>query len=332
MNPYVHYRETNMRISSLYLLFLLIIPYTSNAVSCNISNVSPVNFGTVNPLSQTDTRTSMTFRYTCSKALTDVLAGVTLCFNLGPSAVSGNINYRQLALTTQPASNIMYQLYQDPAYANVWGSQFQSGTTYPMVKIPLPDLLPVSGSLTVYGLLSGSLTAALPGNYQDNYTPSTANVTLNIGLLSPPSACGTTSGPSFPFNVTAFITKQCNINFVNDVNLGSVNAGQQNIVSSSTLSVSCSANTSYTIGLTPSNGNAFGRGTMKTSNTNTDLVMYQLQSTSGTNGTPWGNSPQTTVAGTGSGQPTIFNVYAIVPQTAVSPDNYSDTVTITIIY
>ncbi len=44
-------------------------PLKSHAVNCSISAVSNVTFSSVNPFSTTDTQTSMTFNYSCSKVV-----------------------------------------------------------------------------------------------------------------------------------------------------------------------------------------------------------------------------------------------------------------------
>lgn len=322
-----------MRLGHLFLLTgLTLSPGICVALSCSVSNVQPVNFGTVNPLSATGATGAMTFSYTCTRAITDILAGVTLCFNLGPSAVSGQISSRQMSFAGPPASTLNYQLYQDPGYTTVWGSQYQAGTTPPMVQITFLDFLPVTGSKTVYARLPGSQITAAPGGYQDNYSAATASVTLNTGLLLPPTTCGTTEGPGFPFTVLATVAKQCNISFTNDINLGTVNATQTNISANNTIGVTCTNSTPYTIGLVPSNGNTAGSGMMKTSNTNTDQVPYQLRSGPGMSGSPWGNTPLNSVAGTGAGSTTSWTVYVTAPGANYTPDSYADTVTVNVTY
>ncbi|MFD2023391.1 hypothetical protein ACFSKS_23815 [Pseudocitrobacter faecalis] len=62
-----------------------------------MSGVQNISFGNVNPLSSADTNTSMTFNYSCTKELGDLLAGVTICFNIGASANSGQVIPRRMA-------------------------------------------------------------------------------------------------------------------------------------------------------------------------------------------------------------------------------------------
>ncbi|WP_252145783.1 Csu type fimbrial protein [Yokenella regensburgei] len=316
----------------LLLAALLLSPGISHAVTCSLSNVSPVNFAAVNPLATTGPATSMTFNYSCAKELGDVLAGINLCFNIGNSGVSGAIATRTMSSAGPPASTLNYQLYQNAGNTVVWGSQYQTGTTFPMVQLTLLNLTPVTGSLTVYAQVPTPQSAPVPGAFQDSYTASTALVTLNVGLLAPPTTCGTTVAATFPFNVTATVVKQCNVSYANNVSFGSVTASQSNITSFNTLGVACTSNTPYTIGLVPSNSNTAGSGAMKGTGSNTDTVPYQLSSTAGPSGTVWGNTAQNTVAGTGTGSTVAYTVYGTVPSANYTPDSYSDTVTINVTY
>ncbi|EIV7686951.1 spore coat protein U domain-containing protein [Salmonella enterica] len=316
----------------LLLAAMLLSPGISHAVSCSLSNVSSVNFASVNPLATTGPTTSMTFNYSCAKELGDVLAGINLCFNIGNSSVSNQIATRTMSTAGPPASILNYQLYQNAGNTVVWGSQYQTGTTFPMIQLSLLNLTPVTGSLTVYAQVPTPQTTPVPGSFNDSYTAASAIVTMNIGLVFPPTTCGTTVAATFPFNVTATVMKQCNISYTNNVNFGSVNTNQTNITAFNTLGVACSNNTPYTIGLIPSNNNTAGNGVMKGTGSNTDSVPYQLRSTIGPTGTIWGNTAQNSVAGTGTGSTISYTVYGTAPRVNYTPDNYSDTVTVNVTY
>lgn len=311
---------------------ILACPGTGYAVTCSVSNVQPVNFGSVNPLSTSGATSSMTFSYSCVKELGDALAGINLCFNIGASGVSGQVGTRNMSLSGTPARTLSYQLYQDAGYSKIWGSQYQSGTTFPMVQLNLLNLTPVTGTLTVSAKLVTPQTTASPGNYQDSYTAATALVTLNPGLLFPPTTCGDTVAARLPFIVSANVTKQCAISYANNISFNPTKATDRNATAKSALGVACTNNTPYTIGLQPSNGNTAGYGVLKGTGANQDKVPYQLSSTPGPSGTVWGNTSLNIVAGTGTGLDTDYPVYATVPSANFTPDNYADTVTISVTY
>lgn len=322
-----------MRIRYLLLTAgLLGCPGITYAVTCSVSNVQPVNFGAVNPLTATGATSSMTFAYSCAKELGDALAGINLCFNIGASNVSGQIATRNMSLSGTPARTLNYQLYQDAGYSKIWGSQYQSGTTFPMIQLNLLNLTPVTGTLTVFARITTPQTAAVPGAYQDSYTTATAFVTLNPGLLFPPTTCGDTVAARLPFTVSATVTKQCSISSATNINFAQVTANQRNATASNTVGVACTNNTPYTIGLQPSNGNTAGSGVMSGTGSNPDKIPYQLSSTPGPSGTVWGNTSLNNVPGTGTGSTAAYSVYATVPSANYTPDNYADTVTIAVTY
>lgn len=70
---------------------------------------------------------------------------------------------------------------------------------------------------------------------------------------------------------------------------------------------------------------------------NTDQVLYQLRSTSGTSGTIWGNTATSTsvgngVAGTGTGSAASYNIYGTATVANYTPDSYQDQVVINVNY
>lgn len=318
-----------MRLKQLLLLAVLLLsPGISHAVVCSVSNVQTVNFGTVNPLATATRNTSMTFDYSCSKQVGDLLAGVTLCFNIDGAGVGNH----KMSFAGPPASTLSYELYQGTVSGGAWGSQFQTGTTFPMVQLNLLNLTPVTGSLTVYAQMTLPQTSAAPGSYQDIYSSGMATVTLNTGLLAPPAGCGTSVATNFPFNVIAAVSKQCNISYANNVSFGAVAAMQSNLASNNTIGVACTNGTTYTIGLSPSNNNTGGTGVLKGTGTNTDQVPYQLRQASGTSGAVWGNTALNNRSSTGTGIAQQYPVYVTIPSTNYIPDDYADTVTITVTY
>ena len=120
-----------------------------------------------------------------------------------------------------------------------------------------------------------------------------------------------------------------------DINFGNVLAGTlaseiQTQTSATALSVKCSKGTPYIVNLTPSNGNTTGAGLMTHTAGKTDTISYQLKSDS-TGLVAKGNS----VSGIGKGM-SIANehaVYASIESTTdVNIGNYTDTVTVSVIY
>lgn len=110
-----------MRLRHLLLIAaVLFCSAISHAVTCSVSNVQPINLGSVNPLSATGATSSMTFNYTCTKELGDALAGINLCFNIGASAVSGG-DTPKYVIKRNTCQNAGIPALPDAGHTKVWG-------------------------------------------------------------------------------------------------------------------------------------------------------------------------------------------------------------------
>lgn len=162
----------------------------------------------------------------------------------------------------------------------------------------------------------------------------TGGMAVNAGAATSPATA--------TFQVLMKINKSCSVTAGAASNIqigpaGGVDSGSA-VGSSGTnnFSVSCSNKTAYNIGLqSANNASTAGLGTLKGTGSNTDTLTYQLNSGSAT-GPVWGNVVGTnTVSGTGNGTAQSYPVFATVTAatpTLVSPDNYSDTVTVNVYF
>ena len=160
------------------------------------------------------------------------------------------------------------------------------------------------------------------------------------GLSLPATAAGPATAT---FQVMITIQQACSVTAgaASNINLGTVSSTAVNTTGSDTISVTCSKTTPYYVGLAPSaanGGTTTGSGAMSTADAlagNTDKVPYQLSSTPGPSGTPWGNTATSTsvgngVAGTGTGLAQSLTVYATAASANFTPDSYADTVTVNV--
>jgi spore coat protein U-like protein len=143
------------------------------------------------------------------------------------------------------------------------------------------------------------------------------------------------------FTVSLTITKTCAVTTTaaTNITLGSTVAGGTSAGSSGTFTVNCSKTTPFYIGLAPSNANTAGAGVLKGTGANTDTITYGLFSNAGAT-TVWGNTATTTTVGNGvtanglgmaGGNAITETVYAkATGSTDVTPDTYTDTVTINV--
>lgn len=135
------------------------------------------------------------------------------------------------------------------------------------------------------------------------------------------------------FNVRVTIATTCQVDSATDLDFGSAGVLNANIDQVSTITVSCTNTTPYSIALDKGvNGTSVTTRQMIGGPTN-ELINYSLFSDPGRT-TNWGQTIDTdTVGGTGNGAPQAYTVYGRIPaQTTPTPGIYTDTVNITINY
>lgn len=310
-------------------------PASAAGITCSSASMGPVSFGTINPLSSLDTTTA-TLTYSCRNTAGNTHSA-TICFSIGEPA-GAQTNPRQMS---SGSNKLNFQLYQDSGYTTVWGSQYFGSNTPLMVTVTLGSGATFTNRpATLYAQVLNGQTTAVAGSYADNYLTSDTAITVNDvqGNTAPGSCGGTQTNVYFPFLVSATVQKNCSVS-ANDLTFNAVAAGAPTAPGSTTLSVTCTVNTPYTVGLLPLNvTSTAGAGTMKGgSGGNTNTVQYQLYSNSAFTQI-WGNtaavgSTGNGVAGSGTGSLQSLNVYArTTSSTDVTPDTYTDTVQINVNY
>lgn len=140
------------------------------------------------------------------------------------------------------------------------------------------------------------------------------------------------------FNVTITILKQCTFTVPATISLGSVGAidlKTTTTAASQPYTVTCSKGTPYTLGFASSNDVAVGSTThqMKGTGSNTDVVQYNLFDATTSSTTPLSASSSViSDTGTGASQAKSIKAQVVNYTAAVTPDVYTDTVTMTITY
>jgi spore coat protein U-like protein len=327
---------------SLFVLLLatsLFLPRRADAtVTCNASATS-VNFGVVDPQQAGNTQASGSISFSCQNDAFLQTAYVTLCLNIGAGTGGTTAPYRQMS--DGAGHNLQFQLYQDGAHTQIWGSVLTPATPTPLqVQFQVPGAALFGGNgtydsppYTVYGLVPGNQTGIVAGGYNNMFSGANASITLahkdaflGIGGSSP-SSCGSGNTSSFPFSASATVQQVCTVS-ATTLNFGSI-AGflTGNHDGTSTVSVKCVNGTAYKVGL--DNGQ---HGTRRMQGPG-GYISYELYRDSGRT-QRWGtNLGVDTASGTGSGNPQNITVFGRVPaQTTPSAGTYSDTVTVTVTY
>jgi spore coat protein U-like protein len=304
------------------------------AVTCT-ANMSNVAFGTVDLVDGTaPPSANATLTYTCNNTGNNA-EFARVCFNIGDGDEGlTNFNPRIMKSGT---NSLKFQLYQ-AASSTIWGSNGNAAVPNPfVVTLNIPARSSRGGSATMRGELLALQSTVPPGAYQDNFGGIHTSITLSSSTNATPATCNTSMADNFAFLVTATVSKSCLVT-ADPLNFGTVNGlpGQADQDQTSTISVTCTTPTAYTVALTPSSGSTAGVGAMAPTGGvpgNTDTVPYRLYRNTGRTNA-WGSIAANTVAGTGNGFAQVLTLYGRVlgASTNVRPDSYRDFVTVSVTY
>ena len=150
-------------------------------------------------------------------------------------------------------------------------------------------------------------------------------------MLCPASALAATSTTTF--TVSATVTNDCSVS-ANNLSFGNYSTiSANNVDATTTISVTCTLDTPYTVGLDAGNGSG-ATTTVRKMTSGENTLNYSLYSDV-SRSTVWGNAIGTdTVAGTGSGAQQDLTVYGRIPggQGSVESGDYTDVITVTVTY
>ena len=295
------------------------------AQSCSFT-ISSLNFGSVNLAANTQFTSTATYSASCSgNANTIVRTCPNIDVGSGGSA-SGNPRF-----LLNGATQLNFNLYQDGAYASVWGSTlggFAGSYPSPTIDVALDSGGTGIASQTLFGQISAGQPTSPAGLYSSSFAGVQASVAYAYSTVGTCATIGTSHATTAPFTVTATNTTNCSVG-VSPLNFGSTGILRAALDGTSTITVTCTNAAAYTVALDGGLSGAANPAQRKMSATIT-YGLYQ----DANRAMPWGDSVGTnTMAGTGSGLAQTFTVYGRVPaQNTPSPGTYSDTVVMTISY
>lgn len=149
-------------------------------------------------------------------------------------------------------------------------------------------------------------------------------VIIILLLTSRPVFAGTATGT---FTVSATVAASCTVT-ANNLAFGSYTLAQ--IDATSTVTVTCTNGTTYSIGLGPGSFTGATVSTRRMSGPSATGLSYFLYSDTGRTAV-WGNTAGSMVTGTGSGAAQTLTVYGRIPaDQAAQIGTYSDTITVTV--
>jgi spore coat protein U-like protein len=231
-------------------------------------------------------------------------------------------------------SQLNFNLYQDGAYASVWGSNlwgFAGSYTSPTVDVALNGSGNGSASQTIYGQVWAGQPTLPAGVYSSSFTGLQASVAYAYSTVGTCATIGSSHATTAPFTVTATNATICLVSAAT-LNFGSTGVLRSSLDNTSSITVTCTNAAPYTVALDGGLSGATNPAQRKMAQA-AQTITYGLYQDAG-RAVPWGDSVGVnTMTGTGTGLAQTLTVYGRVPaQNTPAPGTYSDTVVMTISY
>ncbi|WJS86521.1 spore coat protein U domain-containing protein [Paracoccus sp. TOH] len=319
-----------LRPAIIALSLLLASAGLARAQSCSFT-ASDMVLGPVDVLGGSPTDAVGNIAISCS-AFLGLLSSIDMRIHLGEGmgGLGGGLRRMTSAGTS---TGLGFELYQDAARSVVFGGSYGShgGQSLRLAGASILTLLTGSGmNVPVYARVPTGQNTVVPGNYASAFSRNPLDVrvdyrTCNILLLCVDRTA------TFSFTVRGQVVPDCRVE-ADDLDFGTVGLLDQPVDASSQIRVTCTAGSSYDLGL----GYGLHGGGVNDRHMQ-DLagnrIGYQLYRDSGRT-LGWGQPADglaTTAAGSGAMQ--SFTVHGRVPaQPTPPPGAYADTVVVTVTY
>jgi spore coat protein U-like protein len=309
-------------------LGLAFVAGPASAQSCNFS-ISSLDFGTINLAANTTFTSTAIYSASCTGTANTT---VRTCPNIDTG--SGGSTSGSPRFLLNGGTQLNFNLYQDSAYASVWGSNlwgFAGSYPSPTVDVALNGSGTGTASMTLFGQVWSGQQTLPAGLYSSSFTGTQASVAYAYATIGNCATIGNSHATTAAFTATATNATICSV-AASTLNFGATGVLRAGLDATSSITVTCTNAAPYTIAL---DGGLTGAAnpTQRKMSQGAETITYGLYQDSGRT-SPWGNSAGVnTIAGTGTGLAQSFTVYGRVPaQSTPSPGTYSDTVVLTISY
>lgn len=300
------------------------------AQSCYVNGAFSMNFGLVTGSGRA---ASSSVNYTCSPDYSSAQNTLyyQVCLYVGPGSSSAGETRRRM--TNYNGSFLYYDLFSDPIHTQVIGP---SGST-PVYQIftAVPPATPQAVHAPIYGwVYAGQAVPAVHG-FEEQHHQGLLRYRYSTTAFPSSADCsaGGTGGGSTSFSssgVHAYYDNGCTVAATN-LNFGQVMPPQTPVQEKSRISIQCSADTPWKVGL--DNGMHFD-GVMRRMAGDGGFVKYQLYKDE-SHSAVWGNDETSWVEGmTDSGGNVVsLTVHGEVPQQPdVEIGSFTDTIVVTLHY
>ena len=293
------------------------------AVTCQVNtNPATLAFGTLSlPLNSNTSSTTVSVQ--CQRSNKNDSTVATMCIG-----AESDVSPRVMNRTAAPASTLNFDFYSDAAYSQVVGFTYNASATINMPSLNTPVAVPI----TLYAKMSAIQPATTPGSYQ--YLAS--NAVYGFSETANANCNGVPLGGNFTLIATATLLGSCTIS-ASPLNFGTQTSLAANIDAQTSLTITCTNGTPYTVKLDGGTAAAFNPRKLYLNGSGPQTVNYNLYTDTGRT-TVWGigggsGSTQTgNGTGNGQGNPQTLVVYGRVPAQAGgwTAGTYKDTVTATV--
>ena len=318
------------RLFALSLLVAVACWSTSALGQTCTARMDDVRFGDIDPRSNVNTDVHGEVTITCNNILAP---WVRVCIHMG----SPNGVYDPRRMDGPDARRLDFNIYQDAAHTQIWGSR-QSGPYDPnYVDIPLGPG-GSSDAISFYARVPGHQSDVTAGLYTANYSTRDLFIEWAGYALSPPD-CGQRLPDSAEFSsvVTANVVGDCTVS-ATDLDFGQVTSSIESrpVESIGVITMNCTNNLNYTIALDAGQGPAatVAMRMLNRYGTPFEVLRYSLYVDRNHRRT-WGDGTlgTETVHDKGTGHAQTFTVHGqIPPQPNPAAGSYADMVRVIVTY
>ncbi|MCI0466359.1 MAG: spore coat U domain-containing protein [Beijerinckiaceae bacterium] len=291
--------------------------------------ISDIHFGNIDLSTNSEFTATGTLTATCFEENTTQT--ITVCPSIGGgTGGAGSSGTERYMLNG--ANQLIYNLYQDAAMTQVWGSMYWAFPPQPPSWVFAKPGFTVVATRTIYARIPAGQTALPTGTYSSSFSGINARIEYKAG----PESCSTIHNSAdgtadVSFSVTATNAPSCSVS-ATALNFGSAGVLATNRDATNTVNVTCNNGTPYTVAL---DGGQTGAAdpTQRKMALGGNQVTYALYRDSARS-LPWGStSGIDTLSATGTGSVQPHTVYGRVPpQTTPQPGTYTDTIVVTVTY
>lgn len=308
-------------------------------------SASPLAFGNVDGAGNRDATGDVTV--TCDTGGVQVLTVVSVrsCLSIGGGSAGGTSIAPYRRMRTPAGDELQFQIYQDAARTQIWGSESIPGSLPVQVdhqyQIVLGSGATSSFQRTMFGRIPAQSGLAA-GQYQNAFdgvhTALDYRYRQNLLVGIYPSTC-TNGGQGggrfirFPFTTSATVPGHCTIDAATDLDFGNVpGLIDANHDQASTITMTCTNRTAWNVALDNGQNASGGVRRMQRDGGGSHVTYELYHDPSRTQ--RWGATRGSdTRVGTGTGNPQNVTVHGRVPAgQSIPAGTYRDTITITVTY